>query len=408
MLDKKTKLWLLVWASLLIGGVQTIKAGNWDETRSLKIAVVSQPKLCGTKEDRRFEFYFDLGKIEPQDSLFSYELWVDFDPEKIKIVSALYINTLSDFFDWKNYNIPEPGWLRVFAAQLGMNPVYGTRPLVAVKAEYLGDCPDSTEIKAENLIIELADSLDKKIDFSQTKATIVPSVKQTPTSFVEASFIADTASGFGADSTVEIVMNINDNGLERTDSLEIDFTLDDESFAFEDLKILSEKIEAFDSEINERDATVKCFLRSGLNDENALEIKIKRKKGGENAAELNAALTVLNKCSCATEVRGDKIYVKNFKDTTSSIVENDLENNEKVIDFYYDERREAFLTKTTRGDEIVKMAILYDIDGRVLEVKRNERASSLYFDARGLDYGLYPAKIRLNNGLEINILTIKN
>jgi hypothetical protein len=369
--------------------------------------------VCGDESDRRVQVSLNLGEIKAIDSLFSFDIILQYDTAKFWFRTGLYVNTLAEFFDYKGVNVDSPGYLRLYAANMLSPQVVGNKPLIAFEGLFESECPDSMHIKLIYQEIEVSKDLMKRLDFSNDNLTIVAGVKETETSFVSTQFLTDTVKEFNEDSTISVICNLNTNNLDKVNEFDVVIDYDiSQNLKLQDINNINDKltilgeIENLSDELKAK-YKFRVALDEAINDENFLELIFRKSGNEDNITKLNLNLDNINDCTCATSMKGDSIFIVTEKDTTTEVVvEYKIENNEYNIYGYYNYSNDEFIIDS----EIkIKRIMLYDLEGRLIKIIRNNLVEKrIDIDCTDIKFGVYFVNVLLNNGFENNIVLIKN
>lgn len=131
-----------------------------------RIVVNKQINLCKS-DDKRFIFSVNIGEIKTTDSLFGFDIEIAYDKNKVKILSALTGNTLSEAFEERSFSYGyEENKIKGYAITMKFNiiPPSGNKDLIAFYAEWVGEteCEDSAKISITRL--EFTDEFKKQIN----------------------------------------------------------------------------------------------------------------------------------------------------------------------------------------------------------------------------------------------------
>lgn len=151
---------MLVWLVVLAS-----QTGTSQRKANCELSIFGSLKVdvCGNENQRRFILVMNIGNVLPSDSLFGFNFQISYDKEKVKITDALYLNTLSEFFDTKAVSInSSQGKINGYAILMGMQPVYGNRPLIAFNGLWISNCPDTASFIVD--YIEFTDEFKISID----------------------------------------------------------------------------------------------------------------------------------------------------------------------------------------------------------------------------------------------------
>ncbi len=116
-----------------------------------RIVVNKEINLCDSNS-KTFIFVVDIGMIEKIDSLYGFDLDIKYDPSKVKILSYLKSNSLSEQFEQSSFSFgADTNHIRGYATTFNFNapPSYGDSILIGFYAEWIGErnCEDSSLIE---------------------------------------------------------------------------------------------------------------------------------------------------------------------------------------------------------------------------------------------------------------------
>lgn len=178
---------LLVWLAVVAS-----QTGYTQRHSNCELSIYGSLKIdvCGNENQRRFILVLSIGNVMRSDSLFGYNFQISYDNKIVKFTDALYINTLSEFFDYKSVFInSKEGKVNGYAITMGMEPIYGNRPLLALNGLWIGDCPDTTTINID--YIEFTDEF--KIIIDTLKPTkLIGEIFYSPERIFEIGITSDT------------------------------------------------------------------------------------------------------------------------------------------------------------------------------------------------------------------------
>jgi hypothetical protein len=155
-----SKVAIFVWLAFLAS-----QTGMSQRKANCELSIYGSLKIdvCGNANQKQFILVMSIGKVLRSDSLYGFNYQISYDTGKVKFTDALYLNTLSEFFEMKSatFNAKE-GKINGYAITLGMEPVYGDRPLIAFNGIWKTDCPDSAVFRID--YIEFTDEFKILID----------------------------------------------------------------------------------------------------------------------------------------------------------------------------------------------------------------------------------------------------
>jgi len=148
---------IIIWL-LFIGSSQN---GNCTDTLQPFVYSQRQIDVCGDASSKQVVAVIGLGIVKTKDSLFGCNFQLTYNHDKIKFSSALYLNTLSEFFEFQQVGFTEDGKIIGAVTTFGNIPVAGDLPLIAFLGKYLDNCPDTSLITIDYL--EFTDEYKKVI-----------------------------------------------------------------------------------------------------------------------------------------------------------------------------------------------------------------------------------------------------
>jgi hypothetical protein len=275
--------------------------------------------ICGQKTDQVI-VVINLGKIVRQDSLFGCNFQLSYDSTKLKFHSALYLNTLAEFFDFRQVGFYKGGRIIGAVATLSMFPIYGDRPLVGFLGTYTGNCSDSIEIKIDYL--EFTFEFKKIVDYQN--GFVVGNVADQPSRLLKLkptadSTIIDSLSSNGKFSIMAETMNDSTvNVLKARLACKKFNNYMLGSINPVDTNLIKVSYEA----ITEDTVDLTFFVKGRINKKEIAEINIAEKRKGEEVAEISLIPYETDDCSCISRFSGGKHYIRSESkrevDTTGS------------------------------------------------------------------------------------------
>ncbi len=388
-------LWLVPY-----GTGQELKA---DEPITAKIVSKRVVDVCGLKKDQVI-VVIDLGKIVRSDSLFGCNFQLSYDSTKLRFHSALYLNTLAEFFEFKQVGFVRKGQIIGAVATMGMQPVAGDRPLIGFLGDYIGECKDSAWIVFDYL--EFTDEFTRKVIFENN--------------FVEA-IVADKPERYFnlvADNDTTVIDTnaqranfkiIARQGIDSTlFKLDVKLLMNNfDNFYVESVQSADTNLLKIDSlKITDDSVDISFFVNGKLNNKEIAIISIAEKKKAKEVAEiLIKPVGIDNDCSCFKYLNESTHYVKSEEkkqDTTTSVGDFD---SDEVKEFYSAMNNEWIIEN--RGNGLCRVAI-YDARGNL--VAQNQcyvGISRISLD--GFSNGVYYGIIQYSNYKKIKMkILIKN
>jgi hypothetical protein len=406
--------YLAIWLPLIISGSRELSS---QETKPVILTNHDIIDYCSGEDSKKCVISLSVGNVEKSDSLLSFQALIRIDTTKLKLMSALYTNTLSEFFgnDYRGVNSLGAGYITLYGMALGMTPVWGNRPLIAFQAKYIGDCPDTSNVVFYNeykgdFDIEISEDFKNKIPKQNVHLIIDARVVDKSDREVKAILNIDSVGFLKKDSTEYLVkVKLNTNNL--TGISNISFLLNSsnkEQFEIIDIDSLSNglsskfKIE----EITKSDSgyLIKTIINDNINDD-VWGFKIKKLANKTDTGRIELKIVDINKCACVSRTKGSRTFIKSIKDTTgTNLVEDEGPGELKV---YYNWKEEFIVVNSSRSD--LKAIRLCNLNGSLIKSKSSDLPESyIRIEKEDLLNGYYIANIKLYNGLERNIVLIIN
>ncbi|MFH1051318.1 MAG: hypothetical protein V1779_10380 [bacterium] len=403
---------LLFWL-LLCCSSQKLKAD--DETIELEFKKHSDGWVCGSETEKKFIISVNVGEIKYEDEFLAVQVYFTYNPNKLLFLNLLDKNTLSEFFEIKGSNVLDSGLYTAYATTMTMNRVTGNKPLMAFEVKYLGDCPDTAHINFDDIELDISQNFLDKLNYKNKSVIIDFKTKETANSFIEVSISQDTLKDFDEDSLAIANIKLNTNGLARVDSLDFEISfkkseniqlIDIEAIDSTGLKFVIDSLYTVDDTDTIR-IKIHSRIFEEILDESIMKLKFKRLNKVDDTIRVDMNVIRINDCSCATSFKGDKLFVVSEKDTSTEVVSNEFENENKNIYGYYNYISDEFVIKTSLGR--FKKIVLYDIMGKLIEDRENTgNNDEIRITGDKYENGIYLVNIKLLNGIEKNIVLIKN
>jgi len=353
--------------------------------------------VCGQRKDK-VVLVIDLGKIVKKDSLFGCNFQLSYDTTKLRFHSALYLNTLAEFFEFKQVGFIRTGKIIGAVATMGMRPVYGSRPLVGFLGDYLDSCSNSVEVKIDYL--EFTDEFKKEYVYSS--GHVVGRVKDKTERYFKLSADKDTTF---------ILQNENEGLFKIKAEQGIDYNIIDlivslklnnfDNYIIKNIKSAEpslleiKKIKKTDNSVN-----ISFFVKGKLNNKDIAVINIAEKRKGEEVAEiLIEALAINSGCSCFTHKFSDLTYVKSRKK-----IDGVNDNSNKIKNDYYSMYSNEWIIEMVKQGLTVE---IYDILGNLM-VRKNCDFGISRISLDGFSNGVYFGIIQYSNNVIKKKIFIKN
>jgi hypothetical protein len=357
--------------------------------------------VCGQRKGQ-VVVVIDLGKILKSDSLFGCNFQLSYDSTKLRFHSALYLNTLAEFFEFRQVGFVRSGKIIGAVATMGMQPTAGDRPLVGFLGDYLDSCAGSVKIYIDYL--EFTDEF-KKV-FWYENGFVVGEVADKPERYFKLNVEQDTTIIDSLKTEAVFTIKAEQGIDEDIDNLGIKLKMDNfdnyyiKSVKSADTNLL--KIE--DLNITEDSVDISFFVNGKLNNKEIAIVNIAEKRKGEEVAEILISPEVVdNHCSCFSRSISGLHYVKSLKkkDDTTAVKDN-TDVYEDIKD-YYSENNNEWIIESKRARFTISV---YDIMGNLIINKECYFGISR-ISLDGFSNGVYYGLIRYSNKIKRKIL-IKN
>ncbi|MBM2813277.1 MAG: hypothetical protein HW421_39 [Ignavibacteria bacterium] len=393
--------WLLL--SLLSGYQPALS----QELESATLSLAKPIDVCGDKIDREVQLLVNIGLIKKSDSLFGFDLEIKFDRNKIKFNSALLIGTLADNFDTKvnpTFSVDLQGNGVISAAGMNFNynlpPVYGNKPLIAFLGEYLGNCPETLEIKLTD--IQFTDEFKKTFSRNSVN-TIKAEIYDNPQRYLR--FILPTNKIIFDTFEIKTSISLKINKVQGLDSLEFLIAFDNPTNYFvSDIKSKNNNV-IIDSVLDDaKGKRLKTRILQPVNNEDIFEVEFTRKIDKDENIKIHFTPLKVNGCACATRLLDTTILLLNTKNPVTSINNDEIINNNYIG--YVSSDNKYFIVETSNS--LPQNLILYNMQGNEINTEITINNKSIIVNLDNISNGLYLAVIR-NKKNEIRIIKfIKN
>ncbi|QLH54820.1 MAG: hypothetical protein CH6_4177 [Candidatus Kapaibacterium sp.] len=316
---------ILVWLALVASqtGISQKKANcELSIYGSLKIDV------CGNENQKQFILVMSIGNVQRSDSLFGFNFQISFDKENVKFTDALYLNTLSEFFDMKSVSFDSAnGKINGYAVSLGMEPIYGNRPLIAFYGKWISKCPDTANFSID--YIEFTDEFKTTID-SMKPTILIGEVFPKDDRVFRVSSPKDTIVSADSISEFDLLVSISKDS--RIDNFNLICKFDSEKLSIDSVVPASEDFEFLNSEVDDLGNLKLSFAnKNDIGNRNTIKFYLKHLMPNV-FSKITISPEFDLECKCVTDFTKDSVYVVYKKEISNYFEE---ENNEFNIDGNY-------------------------------------------------------------------------
>ncbi len=202
---------------------------------SLKIDV------CGEPQQKEFILLIDIGRVNPQDSLFGFNYEIIYEPTKVQMTDALYVNTLSEGFELKavSFNSKESKIIG-YAATMGNFPVFGEKPLIAFLGKWISNCPDTATFKLN--FIEFTEEFKINIR-NYNDAILIGEVSPLESRNIKTNFSQNILKKKDNDTNFKVQMDFTIPRKSRIENFAMNFVTETSKIIFDSITTLSNDIE---------------------------------------------------------------------------------------------------------------------------------------------------------------------
>lgn len=283
---------------------------------SLKIDV------CGNENQKEFVLVMDVGRVNPEDSLFGFNFEINYEPEKVAITNLLYINTLSEYLSDKQITSDSiNGKIRGYAITMGFTPVYGQKPLIAFLGKWLLPCPDSASFSVS--YIEFTDEFKGVVE-NYKPAILYGEIAPKPERIFSTEFAVDSIvnePNFSFDMNLKIPVN------SRLKNFELDLNRNNKNITLDSVYSVTNGIEVLLLETTGNGYKIHCNV---INDNGSNQaLKVFGKIDGTDILDTLRVEPVFDEeCKCIVGSSTDKVLIKYTK--IGYVFENKDKNEENI------------------------------------------------------------------------------
>ncbi len=386
----------IIW--LLLFGSSQPMASNGDTAflrSSRKIDVCDDAK-------KSVIITLDIGSISKSDSLYGYNFRVDFDNEKIDFHTLLYLNTLSELFEYKNANFfNSEGYLEGYAVNLTGPPVSGDRPLLGLFGDYIDDCPDTTIVSIG--YIDFTDEFEKKYTVYES-ASVYAFVYDKDDRFLSVEFDTDTIQDFNDEFMSEALLSLETNPGLMLESAKFQIKIhNNELFEISNVSSVSDNVFIEDMNIENGTAIIETSILNDISQELALSVDILQKKRSKEIADITCEILNINNCACITRLNSGSAVIKGIPEDTSIYVGEVNKSND--IKCYFDQYNESIMIES-EINTIMNIDI-YNISGQIVKQLNDVRNRAVHIDVSDLTTDCYILSAEMNNRKQYTKILIK-
>ncbi|MCO5250891.1 MAG: T9SS type A sorting domain-containing protein [Candidatus Kapabacteria bacterium] len=348
-------------------------------------------RLCGTERNKEILILLEVGNVALKDSLYGFDFSVSYDPELIKFETPVYINTLAEFFEWKDINFAlDHGKVKGYA--LANHPMGGNKPLIGFLGKYIHDCNVATPLVLEYL--EFTDDFQKNVINSDT-LWIKPNMVENPDyiyniAIEEELFVFEDEDTKLFQSKIEYVSNVSN------EDLSFDVRIDSDNYVIEAIEPLNSSFEILEQNVLQDGVNLKVKLNDLNPDIYEFSILLREiRKDSNQTYKLNVVPLQLSECNCVSEYNGDFVEIRTVidgQDTTVSVVEDKHYSNYiKVL------TDDVYVTIDNQSANSMKAIYLFNYEGKLVNTFLNISHVRYSIDKSHLTPGVYFLNIQMSD-----------
>ena len=400
----KTKLtyYIFLLLPVFFAGSMQVLLSQSDDT--IRVISYNKINLCEKDDMESVQIGVSLGEVTKQDQLYGYDFQASFDTNAVKFHTALYFNTLSQYFyeensEYYGINFDNTKGIAVgWGVTLSVNePVYGDKPLLAFQGDYIGDCPDTTLVELDYL--EFTDEFQREIN-GYKAAKVVSYMEPVEGNFLMFESMNDSLSFDSLESnSIKIRLSKSKQELLKKFKMIIDKPAG--NFEIDTIELAKENFEVLSSNVTDNSFIYELKLNGDISDTLLAEMQVSTKDNADDTSSLTVRGDILDDCSCISKVINADVNLKSTKKNEVSVIEN---YSEKTKVYFISDNKEI---RIESEDLRIKKINLYNSIG----VKMNEfdfsGQSEITIQAGDITGGMYVCQIITDNNKIVNKFLLK-
>ncbi len=350
-------------------------------------------RLCSIDRHKEVLVLIEIGPVALKDSLYGFDFSVKYDPALIKFYAPVYINTISEFFEFKDINFGlDYGKVKGYA--LGEFPSGGNKPLIGFLGKYLDNCSIRTPIVLEYL--EFTGDFEKTILPADT-LWIKPDIVENPEYKFECVLHADEIVFDIEEELKSIGGKINFSTIDEINTISVNIRIDSDNYYIEDFMAVNSSFWVVETNILHDGMNAKLRLNESINNGYEYEIKIRElRKDPDKQPNLTIIPLKLSECNCVSKYMSDNLTIKTLKkkdaDTTiASISDNLIASQFRV----YDNGSVIMIENLSKYD--INEMHLFNYEGKILKSMDTSLGRILVIERSDLPAGAYFIRLHLSN-----------
>lgn len=348
-------------------------------------------RLCGTERNKEILILIEIGSVSLKDSLYGFDFSVAYDPSMIKFETPIYINTLSEFFEWKDISFGlDYGKVKGYA--LANLPFGGNKPLIGFLGKYIHDCDVATPLVLEYL--EFTDDFKKSVIASDT-LWVKPNIVENPDYFYNIS-LEEEVFVFKKEDTklfrAEIEYVSNASGEE----LGFEIRVDTDNYLIESIQPINSSFEILEQNVLQNGLNLKVKLNIELTDNFEFSILLRElRKDSNQTYKLDVVPLQLSECNCVSMYNGDFVEIKTVidgQDTTVSAIDDKYYSNHiQVL------TEDVYITIDNQSATTMKAVHLFNYEGKLVKSFTDIAQKRYSIDKSNLTPGVYFLNILMSD-----------
>lgn len=350
-------------------------------------------RLCSIERHKEVLVLIEIGPVALRDSLYGFDFSVEYDPTLIKFDAPVYINTISEYFEFKDINFGlDYGKVKGYA--LGNFPLGGNKPLIGFLGRYLDNCSVSTPIVLD--YIEFTDDFEKKILPADT-LWIKPEIVDNPEYRFEC-VLHDEEIVFDIEEELKIIGGkINFNTIDDINTVSVDIRIDSDNYLIEEFLPVNSSFWIVESNILQDGMNIKLRLNESDNDGYEYEIKLRElRKEADSQFNMTIVPLQLSECNCVSKYSGDNLTIKTLKKDDSDTTIADVKEDMIARQFRVYDNSGVIVVENLSEFEINEMH-LFNYEGKTVKSRNTNLGRTLFIQKSDLSVGAYFLRLRLSN-----------
>lgn len=289
---------------------------------NLELLDLNPIDLCGKEYEREVTIAPYMGQIVKSDSMYGFEISIQYDPEVVQMNQKLFNNTISQFFEYKDVTFDsERGEIvmdGLLTTKVNAPPVAGDMPLVAFSGKFIGQCEETANFKV-NYFYPI-DGFKGKIDTIKS-ISVKGKIVDKPTRSIGYKIDAENRE-IVKDSTIVIPISLDLGELTNLNYWETKINLNIDSLEIGTIvgtsSVEIEKVTKPDS----NSYLVEYKVLDNIEPKLFIELKSFKKDSSQIKLDLETIKT--SECICATRFPSSSVIITNLQ-TKDSIVNTSVE-----------------------------------------------------------------------------------